>query len=394
LAGAPGVESCFAIAAPGLERLVAAELAALGIAPTLEAGGVAWAGSLESVGVANLWLRTASRVVVRVGDFRARTFWELERRARRLPWSRFVAPGTPVGFRVTSRKSRLFHTDAIAERLTEAAASISGAGAARPGPGGGVGGGTPDDDDGYEDDGAPEQLFVIRLVRDVCTVSADTTGALLHRRGYRQAVAKAPLRETIAAAMLLGTGWPGTVPLLDPLCGSGTIPIEAALLARKMAPGLGRSFAFQRWPDFDAAAWARVLEDARGRALPKAPTAIRGSDRDAGAVEAARGNAARAGVSADVEVEVRPLSGIEPPSGRGWLVTNPPYGVRVSEAGALRDLYAALGRVVRAKCAGWTLAMLSPDRVLERRVGVDLEEQFRTVNGGIPVRLVTGQVPG
>jgi putative N6-adenine-specific DNA methylase len=390
--GAPSGESCFAIAAPGLEPLVAAELDGLGLAGTIEPGGVSWRAGLESIARANLWLRTASRVLVRVGEFPARTFWELERHARRLPWSRFVPAGAPVRFRVTSRKSRLYHTGAVAERLGDAAAAYGavplrdGAELAAPG--------TSDGDGGYDDDGAREQLFVVRLVRDVCTVSADTSGALLHRRGYRQAVAKAPLRETIAAAMLLGSGWPGTAPLVDPMCGSGTIPIEAALLARGMAPGLGRPFAFHRWPDFDPAAWGGLLEAARARALAKAPAVIRGSDRDAGAIQAARANADRAGVSADVDLEVRPLSAIDPPRGPGWLLTNPPYGVRVSEARAVRDLYAAIGKVARAKCAGWTLAMLSPDESLERQVGLSFVERFRTVNGGIRVRLVTGKVPG
>jgi putative N6-adenine-specific DNA methylase len=392
VAGAASGESCFAIAAPGLESLVAAELEALGIAGTVESGGVSWRGGLDSIARANLWLRTASRVLVRVGEFRARTFWELERHARRLPWGRFVVAGAPVRFRVTSRKSRLYHTDAIAERLADAAASH---GATPLGEGAEPdAGGTPGEDNGYDDDGARAQLFVVRVVRDVCTVSADTTGALLHRRGYRQAVAKAPLRETIAASMLLGSGWPGTVPLVDPMCGSGTIPIEAALLARRMAPGLGRSFAFQEWPDFDAAGWAGLIDEAAARALAKAPAVIRGSDRDAGAVEAARANAGRAGVGGDVDFDVRPLSGVDLPAELGWLVTNPPYGVRTSEAGAVRDLYAALGKVARARGAGWTVAMLSPDEGLERQVGLSFVERFRTVNGGIAVRLVTGKVPG
>jgi putative N6-adenine-specific DNA methylase len=393
VAGAPHAAACFAIAAPGLEPLVAAELEALGVHGTIEAGGVAWSGPLESVARANLWLRTASRVVVRVGDFRARTFWELERHARRLPWEQFVAAGAHVRFRVTSRKSRLYHSEAVAERLADATVARTGAVAPRDRRAADARG-TLDDDAGYEDDGAEEQLFVVRLVRDHCTVSADASGALLHRRGYRRAVAKAPVRETIAAAMLLASKWPATVPLVDPMCGSGTIPIEAALLARGIAPGLGRPFAFHRWPGFDAAAWARLVEEARLRALPKAPAAIRGSDRDAGAIEAARANAERAGVSGDVELDVRPLSAIDPPRGPGWLVTNPPYGVRVGERGTVRDLYAALGTVLRARCPGWTVALLSPDQALEREVGVDVLERLRTVNGGIPVRLVTGEVPG
>jgi putative N6-adenine-specific DNA methylase len=231
------------------------------------------------------------------------------------------------------------------------------------------------------------------VARDVCTVSADTSGALLHRRGYRQAVAKAPLRETLAAAMLLGSDWPGTVPLIDPMCGSGTIPIEAALLARRIAPGLGRVFAFHRWPGFDASAWNRLVAEARRNELPASPVAIRASDRDAGAVEAARANAQRAGVGPDVEIDRRSISAIEPTGNAGWVVTNPPYGLRVAEADSVRDLYAALGNVLRTRFRGWKLAMLSPGESLERQVGVALQQRFATANGGIPVRLVTGEVP-
>jgi putative N6-adenine-specific DNA methylase len=388
--------AAFAVAAPGLEPIIAAELQQLGIAGTPEAGGVAWTGSIASVALANLWLRTASRVVVRVGEFGARTFWELERHARGQPWERFVAPGTAVRFRVTSRKSRLYHSDAVAERLAEAAAARAGAliEGGRP-HAGGRSAGTRDEDDGYEIDAsdAPGQLFVVRVLRDVCTVSADTSGELLHRRGYRQAVAKAPLRETIAAGVLLGSGWPSTAPLVDPMCGSGTVPIEAALMARRMAPGLGRGFAFERWPGFDAVGWTRIREDARRQQLRRAPGPIRGSDRDAGAIEAARANAERAGVAADVELDVRSVSAMDPPAGPGWVVTNPPYGVRVGEAGTVRDLYAALGNVLRARCGGWTVAVLSPRGRFVQHLGIPLRERFATMNGGIRVRLMTGQVP-
>jgi putative N6-adenine-specific DNA methylase len=373
---------------------VALELERLGISAAIEAGGVAWSGSMDSVARANLWLRTASRVLVRVGEFRARTFWELERHARKLPWERFAAPGTPVRFRVTSRKSRLYHTDAIAQRLAEAVAARAGTITTDSTRNGDPPAGTADDEDGYDDDCASGQLFVVRVVRDICTVSADASGALLHKRGYRQAVAKAPLRETIAAAMLLGSEWPGSVPLIDPLCGSGTIPIEAALIARGVAPGLGREFALQKWPDFDASSWERMVADARQSQLNRVLAPILGSDRDAGAVESARANAVRAGVAGDIDLQVRPISAAEPASGRGWVVTNPPYGVRVGEAGAVRDLYAALGNVLRARFRGWTVALLSPAATLERQVGVALGERFATVNGGTPVRLMTGQVAG
>jgi putative N6-adenine-specific DNA methylase len=382
--------AAFAIAAPGLEQTVAAELGRLGIRAIIQPGGVAWGGTLESVARANLWLRTASRVIVRVAEFHARSFPELERRARTLPWERFVPRGGAVRFRVTSRKSRLYHTGAIAERLGEAAARIG----AVPAPAPSQASARADAGEKDADDETGAQLFVARVIRDICTVSVDSSGALLHRRGYRQAVTKAPLRETIAAAMLLGSEWPGTVPLVDPMCGSGTIPVEAALIARRIAPGVSRRFAFQRWPEFDASMWARLLSESREQELPRAPAAIRGSDRDAGAIAAAVANAERAAVGADVELDRRPLSAVEPPvaSEPGWLVTNPPYGVRVADAGALRDLYAALGNILRARFVAWTVALLSPGRPLEAQVGLKLRERFATLNGGIPVRLMTGEV--
>ena len=386
----PATVDAFAIAAPGIEQIVAGELSRLGLPASVEPGGASWSGGVESVARANLWLRTASRIVVRVGEFRARTFWELERHARKLPWEPFISSGVSVRFRVTSRKSRLYHTDAIAERLAVAAAERAGAAIGAHGV---VPAGTDDDGDGYDDgDREGSQLFVVRVVRDVCTVSADSSGALLHRRGYRRAIAKAPLRETLAAAMVIGSEWPGNVPLIDPMCGSGTIPIEAALIARRIAPGLNRPFAFQRWPGFDSGSWRQMVAEARKGELSTAPAVLVGSDRDAGAVEAARANAERAGVLSDITFDQQPISAANPPAGAGWVVLNPPYGIRVAEADSVRDLYAALGNVLRARFVGWRVGMLSPEEQLERQMGLELRERFATVNGGIPVRLVTGQV--
>ncbi|HEX8695509.1 MAG TPA: hypothetical protein VF746_24060 [Longimicrobium sp.] len=378
----------FAVTAPGVEALCARELAALGVAAAPEAGGVAFEGTPDDLYAANLWLRTASRVVVRAAGFRARTFFELERHANKVPWERWIAKGLPVRMRVTSKKSKLYHEGAIAERLLAAVdRRVGGVGEATAAKGA---------EEGEEDGDA--QLFVVRVLRDELTVSADSSGALLHRRGYREALAKAPLRETLAAAMLLGSGWEAQAPLVDPMCGSGTVPIEAALIARGLAPGLAnpsgapRGYAFTAWPDFDAARWDRVVARAREAARPASPVAIHGSDRDAGAIGAAAANAERAGVRGDVELSVRALSAVEPPPGPGWVVSNPPYGVRVGESDALRDLYAALGRTARAKCPGWTLALLSADPRLEGQVGVRFREALRTSNGGIPVRLVVGTV--
>ena len=235
--------------------------------------------------------------------------------------------------------------------------------------------------------------MLVRLDRDECTISVDSSGALLHRRGYRQAVAKAPLRETIAAAVLLAVGWRESESLLDPLCGSGTIPIEAACLARRIAPGMNREFAFMRWADFDQNAFSRVKSEAREHELPAAASIIVGSDRDAGAVAVARENAARAGVATDVEFIQRPLSAIEPAAPRGWLVTNPPYGVRVGERDILRNLFARFGTVLRRRFAGWELAILSPDPRLDGQLRIALRERLRFSNGGVRVRLLSGTVP-
>ena len=387
--------SLFAITAPGLEEITAAELRARGIvAPVVEPGGVAFSGTLNDVYEANLWLRTASRVVIRIASFHASEFHELERRARRIPWSHYIGVPARVRFRVTCRKSRLYHSDAVAERLGRVIASSHGLA-------GGFAVATGDDsagDDASEADHA--QLFIVRLVHDEVTISADTSGALLHRRGYRQAVAKAPLRETLAAAMLIGSGWDGTAPFADPMCGSGTLPIEAALLARRMAPGIdhvtgaSRRFAFMGWVGFDDVAWQQRIAAAIAGALPRAPIPILGADRDAGAISAAAANAARAGVSADVELRAQSISALALPPSPGWVLSNPPYGVRLGETAPLRNLYAQLGKMMRDRGAGWTLALLTADRALERQVGVALHETFRTSNGGIPVRLVQGIIPG
>lgn len=321
---------------------------------------------------ANLWLRTASRVLVRVARFRATEFHELERRARRVEWSAYLGRAR-AAFRVTTHKSRLYHSDAIAERLTAAAARGAPAGAA-----------TPD---------APEQLFVVRVVRDEFEISVDASGELLHRRGYRLETARAPLRETLAAALLLGAGWPGDMALLDPFCGAGTIPIEAALIACRIAPGHGRRFAFMEWPSHQDAAWRDLLDDARSMQRA-APAPLAGSDRDAGAIAAARANADRAGVAEVVTFTAGAVSAARPPAGTGLVATNPPYGVRVGGGGTkdVRNLYARFGTVLRAHFDGWRLAAYVPAPALARQLGLPLRELFRTTNGGLRVAALAADV--
>jgi putative N6-adenine-specific DNA methylase len=397
-AGDTAAYRCFAVCALELEELVASELRALGIDARIteeEPGGVAFDATAAALYQANLHLRTASRVLVRLGSFHVRALGELERRAKELRWERFVTPGRSVRLRVSCRKSRLYHSGAVAERVANALTARSGALTDAATTGNAVGvrserADAPPEDDDVDDDA--NQLVVVRIFHDRCTVSIDSSGALLHRRGYRLATAKAPLRETLAAALLLASEWDPRSPLLDPMCGSGTIAIEGALLARRIAPGLGRSFAFVEWPEFDGALWESVLHAARERILPAAPAPIQGSDRDAGAIEAAMANAGRAGVTGDIDFSRRAISAIEPPPGPGWIVTNPPYGARVGERDRLRNLYSQLGKVLREKCPGWTVALLSADAGLDSRLGVQLTPALKTRNGGIAVRAAIGVV--
>lgn len=381
---------CFAVVAPGLEALAAAELRAIGTPEaTAESGGVAFSATDAELFAANFHARTISRIIVRVAEFRATAFHELERLARGVAWDTIVAPKTAVRLRVTCKKSRLYHSDAVAQRVFDAisrrVAGVTHVGAAKSA------GGDPDDDDTIDESDA--QLFVVRFMRDVCTISADSSGALLHRRGYRLATAKAPLRETLAAALLLGAKWNGTMPLLDPMCGSGTIVIEAAMLARRIAPGTARTFACERWPAAPAKEFAAVRAVASECALTRSPVTISASDRDEGAIAASLANAERAGVSADVSFSVGALSAIESAAGPGMVVANPPYGARVGGGGELRNLYAQLGNVLRAKRPGWSLAMISADKALEAQVKLKFSEGLKFKNGGIPVRLVVAGIP-
>jgi 23S rRNA G2445 N2-methylase RlmL len=302
---------CLAVCAPGLERCLGGELHALGIGPTRPIrGGMTFTATPRQLYAANVWLRTASRVVVRVARFRAATFADLERRARDVDWSPWISGAVRPELRVTSHGSRLYHTGAIAERFVRV---IPGAAA---------------------DPAVRAQLVVVRIAKDMVSVSIDASGENLHRRGWRLATAKAPLRETLAAAMVLASGWDRSSPFVDPLCGSGTVAVEAALLASGRAPGAHRGFAFEHWPSFQPGTWASVREDVRRAeqaAIGREPVTIVAADRDAGAVRITAENAARAGVTELLTVKRASLaeSLAALPAPPGWLVTNPPYGARV-----------------------------------------------------------------
>jgi putative N6-adenine-specific DNA methylase len=378
----------FAVSAPGLENIVTSELHHIGNSDAMPVeGGVNFSGDLAGLYRANLSLRTASRIVVRVDEFHADSFHELERRAKRIRWDEYLHPGSRAQFRVTCRKSRLYHSDAVAQRFSEAVAkrvkgvTVSAAASEAV-----------ENGDGELSESSPAQLFTVRLAHDNCVVSVDSSGALLHRRGYRQATGKAPLRETLAAAMVIGSGWDSCSPLVDPMCGSGSIAIEAALIARRIAPGMRRSFSFQYWPNYDSGILESLKREAAELAILGSNVVIMASDRDDGVIEFARSNAERAGVLENIRIETKPISAMRPPHGPGWIVTNPPYGVRVGDRGPLRNLYAQLGNIARERAKGYTIALLSADAMLEASLRLSLAEVFRTRNGGIPVRLMKGPI--
>ena len=369
--------SAFAITAPGIAPVTAAELTALGIphdAPTPD--GVAFAADYHTIALANLWLRTASRVIVRLGEFKAQGFAELEKGASKLPWQQVLLPGQAVAMRVTCRKSRLYHSDAVAERVVRQIAKHFGVDVP-------VVRLTDSDDDDAPTDEA--QRILVRIVHDIVTVSADTSGELLHRRGYRQAVAKAPLRETVAAACLLATDYDGTQPFIDPMCGSGTFPIEAAMIARQQAPGRARPFAFEHWPGADRDVLPGLRRSTKAAGVDVLDMPIIGSDRDPGAIRMSAENAERAGIGKLITFEQKTLDAIEPPAEFGSWCSNAPYGRRVSNSDALTGLFVQLGKLARGAFAEWHVALLMAEQSHVKALQSPVTEILHTRVGGIQV---------
>ena len=348
---APADLEIFLAAAPGLEPALAEEARDLGFAdPRPAQGGVLTRGDWPEVWRANLLLRGAGRVLVRVGGFHAVHLAQLDKRAHRLPWDRLLRPGVPVRVDAACRKSRIYHAGAAAQRIARAIADVAGA---------------PD---------APDAAIRVlaRIEEDFCSISLDASGEPLHKRGFKQEVGKAPLRETLAALFLREAGYRGSEPVLDPMCGSGTLVLEAAEMALGLAPGRARAFAFENFASFDPAAWARM----RTAVAPR-PTDLRffGMDRDAGAVAAAQANAARAGVGHVAAFLRQPISDFAPPEDvragpPGLVIVNPPYGERIGEAGDLRALYAVLGRVLRERFSGWRAAVITSEPALAHAAGL------------------------
>ena len=362
----------FAVAPPGVEALLERELATLGIAGRGVPGGVELRGDAVTIRRVNLESRLASRLLLRLGSFRTLHLNELEKLAAKLDVGPFIRADEPLAVRATCRKSRIYHSGAAEERVQRALAKKLRADLA-PAHG------------NLDEDDAPPQTVLVRFDHDVCTLSLDTSGAHLHKRGYRLETAKAPLRETLAAALLAEAGYGGGEAFVDPLCGSGTFAIEAALIATRAAPGRLRGFAFERWPSHDARAM-RLLRDAAEARRRPAPAPIVASDRDEGAVRAARRNAERAQVAIDVRHHA--LSDSHPPAGLGLLLTNPPYGARVGDPGRLRDLYATLGKLASRQYAAWTAGFVTTDPRLAQASGLAFTRSNPPLpHGGLRVKL-------
>lgn len=374
-----GPFSLFAACLPGLEPLLVAELTELGVSDArAEAGGVTFTGDARTLYRANLELGLASHVLVRVARVRAKHFAELVRKVSQVPWEMWLAAGAPIAVKVTARRSKLMHTGAIEERIRLGIAERLGQ--------------TPPD--ASEEDASTLSLHA-RMLNDVCQLSLDTSGVPLHRRGYRLATGKAPLREDLARALLYAARWDPDTSLLDPMMGSGTIVIEAALRARRLPPGRLRGFAFEHLVGFDAALWDEVQRSAMARARERVVAPIFGSDRNEGAVKAARDNAARAGVAEDLQLACAPLSSapweraaLGP---RGALLTNPPHGRRIGDPQQLKALHQRLGQLAQALPEGWSTALITSDRRLAFASGLALRTFALVDQGGTKVRLLTTQ---
>lgn len=357
----------FLMAPPGLESALATEAAAAGFAdPVVVPGGVTLQGGWSDVWRANLTLRGAGRVLARIGEFRAFHLAQLDKRSRKFPWGEILRPDVPVRVEVaTNRKSKIYHAGAAQQRIETAIAEELGA------------------------EISPKAQVVVRARIDdnMVGLSVDTSGGLLHKRGHKQAVGKAPLRETMAAMFLAQCGYDGSEPVLDPMCGSGTFVIEAAEIAAGLLPGRARNFAFQQLASFDAEAWAAMKADLPA---PK-PTDLRfhGSDRDAGSFAAARENAERAGVADLVDFRKSAVSEIVPPEGPpGLVIVNPPYGVRVGNKKPLYGLHGALGAALKERFSGWRVGIVTSEASLAQATGLPFEPTGQPVaHGGLRVTL-------
>ena len=380
---APARVEYFAPCTLGVEAALTAEVTALGAGEiSTRPGGVSFLGDKRIGYAANLWLRSAIRVQDLLLRTPARGKDALYAAVAGLDWSRYMRLDQTLAVDASVRDSELTHSnfvgltvkDAIVDQFRERTGR-------RPNV-------NPD---------APDLPLKVVLKNDLLTIWRNLSGESLHKRGYRPVQVKSPLNEATAAGIVRLSGWDQESPFVDPMCGSGTLLIEAALLAANRAPGMNRRFAFERWPDFDAELWRALRADARSRAKSSLPFAIEGADRHPGAVAIARRSAEDAGVASLVRFTVADAadwtpSGAGPPSEAGgttWtVVCNPPYGERIGEGEDLVASWRALGRFLKERCRGAHAFVLCGNREMLPHVGLETGRQFSVMNGQIECRLL------
>lgn len=370
-----GTREIFVLTAPGFEEALADELEDLGLTGRSEIGGVALQAGEKALRDILLMSRVASQVRVRVARGRAENLDDVARVVRAGGWKSFVHPTQPIDVSVSMTGTRFRHRPRVAKKV-ELAIRDALKGPRLPGP---------------RPPKEPAKVHV-RLAGDKIIVSMDASGEPLYKRGWRTDVARAPIRENLAAAILRVADWnPGT-PLVDPMCGSGTFAIEAATIALGHAPGAARAFAAERFPCFDGGAMAKARAAAGVGALDEdAP--ILGGDREEGAILAARKNARRAGVSARIQLEQVTFHELEPPAASGLVVVNPPYGERVGARSKVGAIYRDFGKVMKERWSGWRVAILLPSPRHTGALDLPVEEVAAFKNGSLPVSLFVGQVP-
>jgi 23S rRNA (guanine2445-N2)-methyltransferase / 23S rRNA (guanine2069-N7)-methyltransferase len=377
--------SWFATAPKGFADLLAIELRDLGALHLKESvGGVAFEGPLETGYRACLWSRVANRILRELGTVEAASPDELYAGVRQIDWSAHIGPDATIACEFTANRSPMTHAqyatlrvkDAIVDQLRE----LRGA---RP----------------SVDTATPDVRVHVHASGIEATISIDFAGDSLHRRGYRERGVPAPLKENLAAGLLLRAGWSRIAAeggaFVDPMCGSGTLPIEAALIAFDIAPGLLRErFGFQGWRQHDPALWQRLLDEAKHRREEGVARSIdiRGFDHDANAVRVAIQNVERAQLRGRVHVERRELTAVEAPASSGLLVTNPPYGERIGHADTLKSLYETLGERLRSAFQGWNAAVLVADAALGRHLHIKARRVHNVFNGPIECRLLRFEI--
>lgn len=365
----------FATVARGLEPIAAQELERLGAQSVLaDFTGVYFVGDKALLYRVNLWARTIFRVLVPLGEFYCPNSDILYREVQKISWDDYLQPHNTLAVNCTGGNQNLNHTHFTALQVKNAIVDQQ---RLKFGQRSSV------------DAVNPDVLIDVHIHQNRCILSLDSSGTSLHRRGYRQAMGTAPLKETLAAALLDMAEWDSSLPFLDPLCGSGTLPLEAGLKALNIAPGLFRKkFSFESFPDFDAELWQELLAEAQNSRILELKAPISGSDRDPNVLNQARGNAERCGIEDQIRFTTTELSQVEAPADCGVLICNPPYGERLGDPKELGALYKTLGDILKQRFKGWTAFILTGNKELAKRVGLRASRRIPVYNGSLACTLL------